>query len=64
MFYEVVPQGSANVDQLSNAIPVRRIGRPEDVARAVIFFAVSRASFITAQALYVCGGTSVGSIAL
>jgi NAD(P)-dependent dehydrogenase (short-subunit alcohol dehydrogenase family) len=33
------------------------------VAHAVMFFLDPAASFITGQTLFVCGGTSVGSIA-
>ena len=33
-----------------------------DVARAVMFFADPKASFVTGQTLFICGGTSVGSI--
>jgi hypothetical protein len=32
------------------------------VARAVLFFAAPEADFVTGQTLFVCGGTSVGSI--
>jgi NAD(P)-dependent dehydrogenase (short-subunit alcohol dehydrogenase family) len=64
MFYEVIPQSSPKVDQLARAIPVGRIGRPGDVARAVMFFASPDADFITGQSLYVCGGASIGSIGL
>jgi NAD(P)-dependent dehydrogenase (short-subunit alcohol dehydrogenase family) len=41
------------------AIPVGRIGKPEDVAAAVAFFVSDDASFITGQTLYVCGGLSI-----
>ncbi|MBR1150280.1 SDR family oxidoreductase [Bradyrhizobium sp. JYMT SZCCT0428] len=64
MFHEVIPQGSPKLDQLARSIPVGRIGRPSDVARAVMFFSSRDADFITGQALYVCGGASIGSIAL
>jgi NAD(P)-dependent dehydrogenase (short-subunit alcohol dehydrogenase family) len=64
MFHEVIPQGSPKVDQLARSIPVGRIGRPDDVARAVMFFAAKDSDFITGQALYVCGGASIGSVAL
>ena len=64
MFHEVIPQGSPKVDQLARSIPVGRIGRPSDVARAVMFFASRDADFITGQSLYVCGGASIGSLAL
>jgi 3-oxoacyl-[acyl-carrier protein] reductase len=37
-------------------IPLRRIGRPDDIANAVIFFASNQSSWITGQRLYVGGG--------
>jgi NAD(P)-dependent dehydrogenase (short-subunit alcohol dehydrogenase family) len=63
MFHEVIPRERAALDATAAKIPVRRIGTPEDVARAVAFFASPDAGFVTGQTLYVCGGTSVGSIA-
>jgi 3-oxoacyl-[acyl-carrier protein] reductase len=64
MFGQVVPAGSERAAALAKAIPVRRLGRSEDVARAVLFFADPASSFITGQVLYVCGGTSVASFSL
>ncbi|MDY6952986.1 MAG: SDR family oxidoreductase [Thermodesulfobacteriota bacterium] len=37
-------------------IPVRRVGRPEDIANAVVFFASKQAAWITGQVLSVHGG--------
>jgi 3-oxoacyl-[acyl-carrier protein] reductase len=37
-------------------IPLKRIGRPEDIANAVIFFASEQAAWITGQLLFVHGG--------
>lgn len=37
-------------------IPIRRVGRPEDIANAVVFFASEQASWITGQVLFVHGG--------
>jgi NAD(P)-dependent dehydrogenase (short-subunit alcohol dehydrogenase family) len=63
-FHSVVPEGSPQVEKVKQAIPVRRLGQPDDVARAVLFFADRNAGFVTGQVLYVCGGTSVGTLTL
>ena len=49
----------ATRDKLLGAIPLRRTGRPEDVAQAVLFLASSRADFITGAILDVNGGRSM-----
>lgn len=64
MFHEVIPQGSERMQLLADSIPVRRLGLPDDISRAVTFFTDPEAGFITGQTLYVCGGTSVGSLSL
>jgi 3-oxoacyl-[acyl-carrier protein] reductase len=61
-FYSVVPRGQG--DRVAQAIPVKRLGQAGDVARAVMFFADREAGFVTGQVLYVCGGTSVGTLVL
>ncbi|KPJ67785.1 MAG: 3-ketoacyl-ACP reductase [Coxiella sp. DG_40] len=43
-------------NSLSSMIPMRKIGRPEDVANAVVFLASHRASYITGTTLHVNGG--------
>jgi 3-oxoacyl-[acyl-carrier protein] reductase len=63
-FHSVVPQDSPQVERIAQSIPVKRLGRPDDVARAVMFFIDRDAGFVTGQVLYVCGGTSVGSLTL
>ncbi|MBS0597840.1 MAG: SDR family oxidoreductase [Proteobacteria bacterium] len=64
MFYDVVPAGSEREQKLAANIPVGRIGRPDDVTRAVMFFSDPANSFVTGQTLYVCGGASVGTLTL
>ncbi|CAN5758623.1 SDR family oxidoreductase [soil metagenome] len=64
MFYDVVAQGSDKERALAASVPVKRLGESADVARAVSFFVDPANGFVTGQVLYVCGGTSVGSLAL
>ena len=64
MFYDVVEAGSDKERALAASVPVQRLGESSDVARAVRFFVDPANSFVTGQVLYVCGGTSVGSLAL
>ena len=63
-FHSVIPEGSPQVDKVAQAIPVKRLGEADDVARAILFFADKDAGFVTGQVLYVCGGTSVGTLTL
>lgn len=62
VFHEIIPKDSPKLPRIVESIPVKRLGVPEDVARAVVFFAAPEAGFVTGQTLFVCGGTSVGSI--
>ncbi len=64
MFHAVVPADSEREQRLAAAIPVQRLGTPEDVARAVDFFIDPGAGFVTGQVLYVCGGASVGTLTI
>jgi 3-oxoacyl-[acyl-carrier protein] reductase len=61
LFEKANPPNSPRTKAIINAIPVRRIGTPEDIANAVAFLVDSRSGFITGQALYVCGGMTVGA---
>ncbi|MEU7293493.1 3-oxoacyl-ACP reductase FabG [Streptomyces exfoliatus] len=40
----------------ASMIPVQRVGRPEDVANAIAFFAGDDAGFVSGQVMYVAGG--------
>ena len=62
MFEEIIPAASAKMEAAAKQVPLGRFGTPQDVARAVTFFTDPKASFVTGQTLFVCGGTSVGSI--
>jgi 2-hydroxycyclohexanecarboxyl-CoA dehydrogenase len=47
------------IESLERAVPMKRLGEPEDVAAAVAFLASERASFITGQTLSVSGGLTM-----
>jgi 3-oxoacyl-[acyl-carrier protein] reductase len=46
-------------ESLEKSYPLRRIGRPEDIANAVVFFASRQADWITGQVLHVGGGNKM-----
>jgi NAD(P)-dependent dehydrogenase (short-subunit alcohol dehydrogenase family) len=64
MFTEVVPEDSDKAEQIAASLPVRRLGRPDDVSRATAFLLSPDNGFITGQCLFVCGGASLGSLSL
>jgi 3-oxoacyl-[acyl-carrier protein] reductase len=64
MFTEVVPEDSDKAAQIAAGLPVKRLGYPADVARAVMFLAAPENGFVTGQCLFVCGGASLGSLVL
>lgn len=64
MFTDVVPEESDKAAQIAAGLPVKRLGHPADVSRAVMFLADPDNSFVTGQCLFVCGGASLGSLAL
>ena len=47
------------VEALQRAIPMRRLGNPEEVAAAVAFLASDEANYITGQTLSVSGGLTM-----
>jgi len=56
-------QGAGNPDKLreayTRAVPIGRLGKPEDIAGAVLFLASDDANFITGQTISVSGGLTM-----
>ncbi|HSV06243.1 MAG TPA: SDR family oxidoreductase [Candidatus Binatus sp.] len=54
-------RGAKILDGMRRAIPLGRLGQPEDVAGAVAYLVSDEASYVTGQVLSVSGGlTMVG----
>ena len=51
--------GAKLLGALERAVPMRRLGQPEEIAAAVTFLASERAGFITGQTLSVSGGLTM-----
>jgi 3-oxoacyl-[acyl-carrier protein] reductase len=64
MFTKVMPEDSDKAKSLAQSLPVKRLGRPGDVSRAVTFLLSPDNGFITGQCIFVCGGASLGSLSL
>ncbi len=52
-------QGQKVYDALLRAIPMKRLGAPEDVAGMTVFLAGDEAGFITGQVISVSGGLTM-----
>ena len=60
LFDKANPPGAPRTQAIIDAVPVKRVGTPEDVAHAAAFLLDARSGFVTGQVLYVCGGMTVG----
>ena len=48
--------GQQRLKMLSNSVPLGRLGRPDEIAKAVVFLASDDGSYITGTELFVDGG--------
>ncbi|MDR5822320.1 SDR family oxidoreductase [Caballeronia sp. LZ043] len=54
------PPGSEGEQRYLSAVPMRRFGKPDEIAAAIAFLLSDDAGFITGQTLFVDGGASIG----
>jgi len=60
MFRQNTKQGSEAEQRFLSAVPMRRLGQPEEIAAAVAFMLSEDAGYVTGQNLFVDGGASIG----
>ena len=51
-------------DEMGRAMPLGRLGTPDDMANMIVFLASQAASYVSGETISVCGGPSIGGIAL
>jgi NAD(P)-dependent dehydrogenase (short-subunit alcohol dehydrogenase family) len=59
LFRKQYPVGSAKYSNAIECTPLKRIGRPEEIAEAITFLLSENSGFITGQTLYIDGGRSL-----
>jgi 3-oxoacyl-[acyl-carrier protein] reductase len=63
MFRENTPAGSEAERRFLSMIPLKRLGKPAEIAALIAFLLSEDASFITGQTLFADGGASIGKAA-
>jgi 3-oxoacyl-[acyl-carrier protein] reductase len=60
LFRQHNPPGSDGERRYLSMVPMKRFGKPDEIAAAIEFLLSEDAGFITGQTLYVDGGASIG----
>ncbi|WP_412066267.1 SDR family oxidoreductase [Rhizobium sp. SYY.PMSO] len=60
LFRQNNPAGSEGEARYLSSVPMRRFGKPDEIAAAIAFLLSDEAAFITGQTLHVDGGASIG----
>lgn len=63
LFRANTPEGSEAEQRFLAVVPMKRLGKPDELAATVEFLLSDGASYITGQTLYVDGGASIGRAA-
>lgn len=56
------PPGSTGESRYLAGVPMKRFGKPDEIAATIAFLISEEAAFITGQTLYVDGGASIGNL--
>ena len=59
---QVLYENDEWVEYLTDRIPLKRTGRPEDLEGAVVFLASDASSYVTGQTLLIDGGITTGAV--
>lgn len=62
MFASLQPEGSEKRAKFMANVPMKRVGKPEEIAATIAFFLSEGSGFVTGQNLFICGGLSLGSV--